>query len=85
MREHRSSGLIAVNLEESRRAIRHREWAAVQGRRRGKEIQPRELIDARMRSVPTLISRCNNSFRGGHPVERSPRIARLDPPSLGGS
>src|SRR6267378_604033 len=79
MREDRLRRRVAVNLEKSRRAIRHRERATVQRRRWGKEIQARKLIDPRMRSVLALVSRGDDSFRRRDAIELVPGVARLDP------
>jgi hypothetical protein len=68
-----------MELQKPGSTIGHGKRTAVQSRRRSKEIEARELIDARMCAVSALIADGNNSFFGRHPVERVPRIARFDP------
>src|SRR6266404_7614732 len=79
MREDLLRRRVAVNLEKSRRAIRHGERATVQRRRWSKEIQTRKLIDPRMRSVLVLVSPGDDSLRRRDAIEFVPGIARLDP------
>src|SRR5258706_7552408 len=79
MREDLLRRRVAVNLEKSRRAIRHGERATVQRRRWSKEIQTRKLIDPRMRSVLALVSPGDDSLRRRDAIEFVPGIARLDP------
>src|SRR6266404_8671543 len=79
MREDGLRRRVAVNLEKSRRAIRHGKRATVQRGRWSKEIQARKLIDPRMRSVLALVCRGDDSLRRRDAIELVPGIARLDP------
>src|SRR6266513_4514836 len=76
--KNRSGGVIAVDLQKPRCAVGHCERTTVQRRRRGKEIEARELIDSRMGAVSAFIRCRDDTFRGRDSVELAPGVARLD-------
>src|SRR5205823_4886708 len=68
--------IATMNLEKSRCAIGHRQRTAVQCRRRGKKIEARELIDARVCAMRALVSGGNDSLARGNAVELVPGVTR---------
>ena len=83
MRQHWAHALVAMNLEKPGRAVGHRQRTAIQRRRWRKEVETRELIDPRMRTVLSLAGSGDNAFGGRDPVQLPPGIARLDPIDAG--
>src|SRR5207248_10735377 len=79
MIKRRSRDVVAVHFQKSCGAIGHSQWAAVQSRRRSKEVKSRKLMDARSPPVGALVCRRHDPFPGGDAIELAPSIACLDP------